>query len=244
MASFTHQPIHATIKALKLKEIICFLKLNAIFQWFRCSFVLQDTSHMQLKEEKLSTTGTDSICTANEWDPFSPSIKGPSLIFLFLKHNWYSQQAATLLSSLAPDDKQTVRDHPAKRSLAEQLLVLCGSDLINCAWPWLRPTIFCACCLLGSHRLRSWGLFPTSTVACFSVLQGILTSQIRWTVLWVLAFMRLIYLYPFPSTRRFSDSFLSSFPSNALQGITRHKVVSTPSHHSTSTPIKQNKNAL
>lgn len=51
-------------------------------------------------------------------------------------------------------------------------------------------------------------------------------------------------LISFPSTRRFSDSFLSSFPLDALQGIARHKVVSTPSHRSTSMPTKRNKNVL
>lgn len=41
-----------------------------------------------------------------------------------------------------------------------------------------------------------------------------------------------------------ADSFLSSFPSDALQGIAKRKVVSIPRHRSTSEPIKQNKNVL
>lgn len=180
------------------------------FQWFRCSLVLQDTSHVQLKEEELSITGTDSICRANEWDPFSPSIKAASLIFLFLKHNWYSQQASTLLSSLAPDDKQAVRDHPAKRSLAEQLRVLCGSDLVNCAWPWWRPTIFCPCCLLGSRRLRSWGLLPTLTVACFSVLRTLLLRSVeQFYEFWLLwdSSPYIFFLLPDVSPTAFSAHF-------------------------------------
>lgn len=41
-----------------------------------------------------------------------------------------------------------------------------------------------------------------------------------------------------------ADSFLSSFPSDALQGIAERKVVCIPRRRSTSEPIKQSKNVL
>lgn len=131
------------------------------------------------------------------------------------------------------DDKQAARGHPANRSLAEQPPVLRGSDLINCACA--PPSSVTAAFLRIICPFDCRLLLRASRNPHFSDLFNSFMSS---------RFYEPHLLISFLSPRHFSDSFLSSFPSDALQGIARRKVVSIPSHRSTSTPIKQSKNAL
>lgn len=130
------------------------------------------------------------------------------------------------------------------------LNILYGSDLITvpgpcCALPSLSPpsarrpqiVISTSAAFEDYGNPRPHLLLPS---------QGILTSQIRSFTSWgfyelhLLTFF-LFFLFFFSSR---ADSFLSSFPSDALEGIAERKVVSVPSHSSTSAHIKQNKNVL
>lgn len=159
-------------------------------------------------------------------------------------------------SSPVPDDEQAVRGHPANRSLSKHPSVLCGSDLITVPGP-------CHLCRrrpLGGHRSPSHPAaiedysppLPPLLRPLFLLPRGILTFSDRLNSFtsWVV-FMSFIFLSPpfflrffFTLTDVSADSFLSSFPSDALQGIAERKVVSIPRRRSTSAPIKQNKNAL
>lgn len=163
-------------------------------------------------------------------------------------------------SSRVPDDEQAVRGHPATQSLSEHPPVLRGSDLITvpgprCALPSLSLPSAQQPQIVISPPLPSRIIQPpppTHTDCLLRPPQGILTSQIRSTVLRVGVLMSFIDLFFSSSSSSFfffltdvsADSFLSSFPSDALQGIAKRKVVSIPSHRSTSEPIKQSKNVL
>lgn len=158
-------------------------------------------------------------------------------------------------SSLVPDDEQAVRGHPATRSLSKHPPALYGSDLITvpgpgCALPSLSsppaqwPQIVISPPV--PSRITAPTRFHTSPASRNPHISDRLNSFTSW------GFTSLIYLFfPlfFPVFFFFltdvpADSFLSSFPSDALQGIAERKVVSIPRRRSTSAPIKQNKNVL
>ncbi|KAK9523955.1 hypothetical protein VZT92_017831 [Zoarces viviparus] len=61
-------------------------------------------------------------------------------------------------SSLAPDDEQAVRGHPATGSLSKHPSALCGSDLISVPGPRCSPPSRIPARPLSSHR--SWSRPP------------------------------------------------------------------------------------
>lgn len=158
-------------------------------------------------------------------------------------------------SSPVPDDEQAVRGHPANRSLSKHPSVLYGSDLITVPGP-------CHLCRrrpLGGHRSPSHPAAiedyspPSSSSPTFSPASRnphFLRSAQQFYELGGFYELHLLIpppfflLFFFTLTDVSADSFLSSFPSDALQGIAERKVVSIPRRRSTSAPIKQNKNAL
>ena len=171
-------------------------------------------------------------------------------------HIWYAQQASSPIpqSSLVPDDEQAARGHPATRSLSKHPPVLCGSDLITapgprCALPSLSPPLAQRPQIVISPPLPSRITPPSSPLSSSPTSPASRNPQIGSTVLrvgvlWASSTYFSLFFFFFFLTDVSADSFLSSFPSDALQGIAERKVVCIPCHRSTSAPIKQNKNVL